>query len=156
MNMNLTLLGQAISFAIFVWFCMRYVWPPIIAALEAREAEIADGLASAEKGRHELANAEKHVADILSEGKNKAQDFVLQGQKRRDEILEKAKAEAMEEKAKILASATTEAEQERNQMLEVLRKQVGGLALQGAEQILMREVDEQSHRDVLDKLSSSL
>ena len=102
MNMNLTLLGQAISFAIFVWFCMKYVWPPIIAALEAREAEIADGLASAEKGRHELANAEKHVADILSEGKNKAQDFVLQGQKRRDEILEKAKAEAMEEKAKIL------------------------------------------------------
>ena len=72
------------------------------------------------------------------------------------EILEKAKAEAMEEKAKILASATMETEQERNQMLEVLRKQVGGLALQGAEQILMREVDEQSHRDVLDKLSSSL
>ena len=94
MNMNLTLLGQAISFAIFVWFCLKYVWPPIIAALEAREAEIADGLASAEKGRHELANAEKQVADILSDGKEKAQGFVLQAQKRRDDIVENAKAEA--------------------------------------------------------------
>jgi len=156
MNMNLTLLGQAISFAIFVWFCLKYVWPPIIAALEAREAEIADGLASAEKGRHELANAEKQVADILSDGKEKAQGFVLQAQKRRDDIVENAKAEALEEKAKILAAATSELQQDRTQMLEALRKQVGGLALQGAEQILMREVDEQSHRDVLDKLSSSL
>jgi F-type H+-transporting ATPase subunit b len=149
MNMNLTLLGQAISFAIFVWFCLKYVWPPIIAALEAREAQIADGLASAEQGKYELENAEKRVKEILSDGKEKAQDLVSQAQKRADEIHERAKNEAVDEKVKIIASASAEIEQERNQALDGLRKQVGSLALQGAEQILMREIDEKSHRDVL-------
>jgi F-type H+-transporting ATPase subunit b len=156
MNMNLTLLGQAISFAIFVWFCLRYVWPPIIAALEAREAQIADGLASAEQGKYELENAEKRVREILSEGKEKAQDLVSHAQKRADEIHERAKSEAVEEKSKIIASASAEIEQERNQALDGLRKQVGSLALQGAEQILMREIDEKSHRDVLVKLAGAL
>ena len=156
MNMNLTLLGQAISFAIFVWFCLKYVWPPIIAALEAREAQIADGLASAEQGKHELENAEKRVKEILSDGKEKAQDLVAQAQKRADEIHERAKNEAVDEKVKIIASASAEIEQERNQALDGLRKQVGSLALQGAEQILMREIDEKSHRDVLTKLAGAL
>ncbi|MBT4206468.1 MAG: F0F1 ATP synthase subunit B [Gammaproteobacteria bacterium] len=156
MNMNLTLLGQAISFAIFVWFCLKYVWPPIIAALEAREAQIADGLASAEQGKYELENAEKRVKEILSDGKEKAQDLVSQAQKRADEIHERAKNEAVEEKVKIIASASAEIEQERNQALDGLRKQVGSLALQGAEQILMREIDEKSHRDVLTKLAGAL
>ena len=156
MNMNLTLLGQAISFAIFVWFCLKYVWPPIIAALEAREAQIADGLASAEQGKYELENAEKRVKEILSDGKEKAQDLVSQAQKRADEIHDRAKNEAVEEKVKIIASASAEIEQERNQALDGLRKQVGSLALQGAEQILMREIDEKSHRDVLTKLAGAL
>jgi F-type H+-transporting ATPase subunit b len=156
MNMNLTLLGQAISFAIFVWFCLKYVWPPIIAALEAREAQIADGLASAEQGKYELENAEKRVKEILSDGKEKAQDLVSQAQKRADEIHERAKNEAVDEKVKIIASASAEIEQERNQALDGLRKQVGSLALQGAEQILMREIDEKSHRDVLTKLAGAL
>lgn len=156
MNMNLTLLGQAISFAIFVWFCLKYVWPPIIAALEAREAQIADGLASAEQGKYELENAEKRVKEILSDGKEKAQDLVSQAQKRADEIHERAKSEAVDEKVKIIASASAEIEQERNQALDGLRKQVGSLALQGAEQILMREIDEKSHRDVLTKLAGAL
>ncbi len=156
MNMNLTLLGQAISFAIFVWFCLKYVWPPIIAALEAREAQIADGLASAEQGKYELENAEKRVKEILSDGKEKAQNLVSQAQKRADEIHERAKNEAVDEKVKIIASAAAEIEQERNQALDGLRKQVGSLALQGAEQILMREIDEKSHRDVLTKLAGAL
>ena len=156
MNMNLTLLGQAISFAIFVWFCLKYVWPPIIAALEARAAQIADGLASAEQGKYELENAEKRVKEILSDGKEKAQDLVSQAQKRADEIHERAKNEAVDEKVKIIASASAEIEQERNQALDGLRKQVGSLALQGAEQILMREIDEKSHRDVLTKLAGAL
>ena len=156
MNMNLTLLGQAISFAIFVWFCLKYVWPPIIAALEAREAQIADGLASAEQGKYELENAEKRVKEILSDGKEKAQELVSQAQKRADEIHERAKNEAVDEKVKIIASASAEIEQERNQALDGLRKQVGSLALQGAEQILMREIDEKSHRDVLNKLAGAL
>ena len=87
MNMNLTLIGQAISFAIFVWFCMKYVWPPIIKALEEREARVADGLAAGERGQQQLAQAETDVEALLQDGKNKAQEFITQAQKRADEIV---------------------------------------------------------------------
>ena len=156
MNMNLTLLGQAISFAVFVWFCLKYVWPPVLAALEERESKIADGLASAERGRHELELAEKRAGDLIREGKDKAQEFIAQAQKRPDEIVEAAKDVAKDEAAKIKASAAAEIEQNRNQLRDDLRGQVARLAVIGAEQILMREVDESAHRDVLDKLAATL
>ena len=126
MNMNLTLLGQAISFAIFVWFCLKFVWPPILKALEERETRIADGLAAAERGKHEL------------------------------ELAEAAKIAAQEEAERIKVSAAAEIEQNRNRARDELRSQVAQLALAGAEQVLMREVDEQTHRDVLDKLAADL
>jgi F-type H+-transporting ATPase subunit b len=142
MNMNLTLLGQAISFAIFVWFCVKYVWPPILKALEDRESRIADGLAAGERGRRE--------------GREKAQEFVAQAQRRADEIVEAAKGAAREEAERIKQMAQAEIEQNRNRARDELRGQVARLALVGAEQVLMREVDEQKHRDVLDRLAANL
>ena len=156
MNMNLTLLGQMISFGIFVWFCVKYVWPPIIKALEERETRIADGLAAGERGKHDLELAEKRATDLLREGKDKAQELIVQAQKRHDEIVEAAKSVAREEADRIKQSAAAEIEQNRNRARDELRGQVARLALVGAEQILMREVDEKAHRDVLDKLAANL
>ena len=156
MNMNLTLLGQMISFGIFVWFCVKYVWPPIIKALEERESRIADGLAAGERGKHDLELAEKRATDLLREGKDKAQELIVQAQKRHDEIVEAAKTVAREEADRIMQSATAEIEQNRNRARDELRGQVARLALVGAEQILMREVDEKAHRDVLEKLAANL
>ena len=156
MNMNLTLLGQAISFAIFVWFCVKFVWPPVLKALEERETRIADGLAAAERGKHELELADRRSTEILREGKEKAQGFVTQAQKRGDEIIEAAKLAAQEEAERVKITAATEIEQNRNRARDELRSQVAKLALAGAEQVLMREVDEQAHREVLDKLAADL
>lgn len=156
MNMNLTLIGQAISFAIFVWFCLKYVWPPVLKALEERESRIADGLAAAERGKHELELAEQRAGDVIRDGKDKAQDFITQAQKRADEIVEAAKATAREEAERIKVAASAEIEQNRNQARDELRAQVARLAVSGAEQILMREVDEKAHREVLDKLAANL
>lgn len=156
MNMNLTLLGQAISFAVFVWFCMKYVWPPVLRALEAREVRIADGLAAAERGKQELAQAELRSGEVMREGKGKAQEFVVQAQKRADEIIEAAKQAARDEAERIKLAATAEIEQNRNRAREELRGQVARLAVAGAEQVLMREVNEQAHREVLDKLAANL
>lgn len=156
MNINLTLLGQAISFAIFVWFCVKYVWPPILKALEERETRIADGLAAAEKGQRDLENAGQRVEEILQEGRDKAQEFVNQSQKRADEIVDQAKLAATEEGERILATARGQIDQERNEARESLRKEVATLALAGAEQVLMREVDANAHREVLDKLTAEI
>lgn len=156
MNMNLTLIGQAISFAIFVWFCLKYVWPPILKALEERETRIADGLAAAERGKHELELAAQRASEAMREGKDKAQDFISQAQKRADEIVEAAKLTAREEAEKIKVAARAEIDQDRNRARDELRTRVAHLAIAGAEQILLREVDETAHRDVLDKLAASL
>lgn len=156
MNINLTLLGQAISFAIFVWFCVKYVWPPVLAALEERENRIADGLAAAEKGQQDLANAEVRIQEELQKGRDKAQEYISQAQKRADEIVEQAKQSASEEGDRLLAAARSQIDQERNEARESLRGEVASLALAGAEQVLMREVDANAHRDVLDKLTAEL
>ncbi len=156
MNINLTLIGQAISFAIFVWFCVKYVWPPILKALEERETRIADGLAAAEKGQRDLENAGERVEEILQEGRDKAQEFVNQSQKRADEIVDLAKQTASEEGERILAAARGQIDQERNEARESLRSEVAALALAGAEQVLMREVDATAHREVLDKLTAEI
>jgi F-type H+-transporting ATPase subunit b len=156
MNINLTLLGQAISFSIFVWFCVKYVWPPILAALEERENRIADGLAAAEKGQQDLANAEHRIEETLAEGREKAQEFINQANKRGDEIVEQAKQTAIDEGERLLTAARSLIDQERNEARESLRGEVATLALAGAEQVLMREVDANAHRDVLDKLAAEL
>ncbi len=156
MNMNLTLLGQSIAFAIFVWFCMKYVWPPVIKALQEREAKIADGLAAAEKGRHDLELAEERSKEVLREGKEKAQEFIDQAQRRAAEIVDEAKDQAREEGERIIVAARAEIDQERNQAREQLRGEVSSLAIAAAEQILMREVDQSRHGDLLEQITGRL
>jgi len=155
-NMNLTLIGQAIAFAIFAWFCMKYVWPHILKGLEEREKRIADGLAAAEKGHHELALAEKRAVDILRDGKAQSQGFITSAQKRADELVDEAKQNAQAEANRIIASGRSQIEQERQQAREELRQEVARLAVTGAQQILMREVNQAAHQDVLNKISASL
>ena len=156
MNLNLTMLGQAIALAVFVWFCMKYVWPPIIGALSERESRIADGLAAAEKGRHDLELAEKRAADLMREGREKAQEYIAQAQKRADDIVEEAKEAARAEGERIKNAARADLQTEVNQAREKLRAEVATLAVSGAEQILRREVDRNTHKQLLDQLSSSL
>ena len=156
MYINLTILGQAISFGIFVWFCMRYVWPPLIKVLEERAETIADGLAAAERGAKELEDAKGKVELLLSEGREKALEFVNQAQRRAEEIVEAAKSEALLEADKIKSAAQTEMDQERNRAREELRQEVADLVIMGTEKILAREVDEKSHREILKQISSDM
>ncbi|MEE9160154.1 MAG: F0F1 ATP synthase subunit B [Gammaproteobacteria bacterium] len=156
MNITATLIGQSFFFFLFVVFTMKYVWPPIMNALNERTKKIADGLAEAEKGHHELELAEKRATEILHEGKEKSKEFIDQAQKRHDEIVDVAKDDAREEGERILHAARAEIEQERQQAKETLRAEVSALAIAGAEQILMREVDRNAHNEVLDKISAGL
>ena len=152
MNINATLLGQTIMFAMFVWFCMKCVWPPIIAALDARKKQIADGLAAGERGKHDLELAAKHSTELLREAKEKAVDIIALGDKRASEIIEEAKVQAQVESARILATAKTEIDQEVFRAKEQLRTQVTSIALAGASKILRREIDLKAHNDLLEKL----
>ncbi len=152
MNINATLLGQTIMFAMFVWFCMKFVWPPIIAALDARKKQIADGLAAGERGKHDLELAAKHSTELLREAKEKAVDIIALGDKRASEIIEEAKVQAQVESARILATAKTEIDQEVFRAKEQLRTQVTSIALAGASKILRREIDLKAHNDLLEKL----
>jgi len=155
-NINLTLLGQAISLLIFVWFCMKYVWPFIMNSLNERENRIADGLAAAEKGLHELQQAEERVREMLDGGKVQAQEYIAQAHKRGEEVIEEAKQAAAQQGDRILTEARAEIAQEIQQAREALRAEVSSLALSGAEQVLMREIDGARHREFLDKLSAEL
>ena len=156
MSINLTLFGQAISLFIFVWFCMKYVWPPIINALHERETRIADGLAAADAGQDKLVEADQRLAQLVDEGKQKANEIVVQAQKRGDEILEEAKHTAREEGERLIEAAHAEIERERTQARDQLRQEVATLALVGAERILMREVDKNAHDEILAGIGADL
>lgn len=152
MNLNATILGQAIAFVLFVLFCMKYVWPPLMAAIEKRQKEIADGLASAERAHKDLDLAKASATDQLKKAKAEAQVIIEQANKRRSQILDEAKAEAEQERTKIVAQAQAEIEAERKRAREELRKQVAILAVAGAEKIIERSVDEAANSDIVDKL----
>jgi len=156
MNITVTLFAQSFSFFLFVVFTMKYVWPPIMNALNERTKKIADGLAEAEKGHHELELAEKRSAEILREGKEKSKEFIDQAQKRHDEIVDEAKDAARDEADKIKTAATADIDQQVNSAREHLRKEVSVIALAGAEQILKREVDAKAHAAVLDELVAQI
>ncbi len=156
MNINLTLIGQSITFVFFVWFCMKFVWPPIIAALDERRKKIADGLAAAERGEHEKELAQKRATEVLHEAKLQAQDIISQSQKRASEIIEESKQQAREEGERLLAAARAEIEQETNRAREELRAQVASLAIAGASKVLKREVDAAANEDLLKDLVSQL
>lgn len=156
MNFNATLIGQMIFFAIFVWICMRYIWPPLMNALEARNARISEGLAAAQQGQKDLEEAQARVAESIGEAKQQAQEIINQAQKRANEIVDEAKDVAREEADKIKASAGADIDQQVNAAREELRKEVSSIALAGASQILQREVDAKAHAKVLDDLVSQI
>jgi len=156
MNINLTLIGQSITFALFVWFCMKFIWPPIMGALEARRKEIADGLAAAERGQHEQELAEKRATVHIKEAKGQASDIITQAQKRASEIVEEAKGDAKTEADRIVTGANAEIEQETNRAREQLRQEVITLAIAGAEKVLKREVDKDAHASTLNDLATQL
>ncbi len=156
MNINATLIGQAIAFLVFIWFCMKYVWPPIMQALEERKKKIADGLAAAERGRHEQELAEKRAQQVISEAKEQANEVIAQASRRGNEIVDEAKENARVEGERILTSAQAEIEQEANRAKDELRSQVSGIALAGAAKIISREIDDKAHTDLLDELVSRI
>ncbi len=156
MNLNATLIGQLIAFAIFVAFCMKFVWPPIIKAIEERQRSIANALASAEAARKEQADTKALVEQEITEAKMQAQQIIDLANKRRNEILEEAKAEAEATKAKIIEQGYAEVEAERKRVQEELRVKVASLAIAGAEKIVGRTVDEAANSDIIDKLVAEL
>ena len=156
MNFNATLIGQSIAFLFFVWFCMKYIWPPLMAALEERNARISEGLAAAERGQKDLVEAQSKVSDSLKDAKQQAQEIVNQAQKRANEIVDEAKDVARDEAEKIKVSATSDIDQQVNSAREQLRKEVSVIALAGAEKILQREVDASTHAAVLDELVAQI
>ena len=156
MSINATLFAQMVVFALLIWFTMKFVWPILLGAMKEREARIADGLAAAEQGKKSLEEAEANKADILKATNEQALERITNAQKRADEIIEEARQEAKTKADKILEDAMRQIDQERNEAREQLRSQVATLAVQGAEQILQREVDVNAHSDSLQKLAAQL
>jgi F-type H+-transporting ATPase subunit b len=156
MNFNATLIGQSITFLVFVWFCMKYIWPPLMAALEERNARISEGLAAAERGQKDLEEAQLKVGDSLKDAKQQAQEIINQAQKRANEIVDDAKHIARDEADKIKVAAASDVDQQIHSAREQLRKEVSGIALAGAEKILKREVDAKTHATVLDELVAQI
>ena len=156
MNINATLVAQAIVFALLVLFTMKFVWPPIAAALDERAQKIADGLAAAEKAKSELTVANKRVDEELAKSRNEAAVRLAEAERRGQAFIEEAKAKATEEGGKIIAAAKVEAEQQTVKARETLREQVAALAVKGAEQILRKEVDAGVHADLLGRLKTEL
>ncbi|NBI12222.1 F0F1 ATP synthase subunit B [[Haemophilus] felis] len=156
MNINATLIGQTIAFIIFVWFCVKYVWPPIIKAIEERQSAIANALASAEAAKKEQADTKALVDQQINEAKTQAQQIIDLANKRRNEILEEVKVEAEAAKAKIIEQGYAEVEAERKRVQEELRVKVASLAIAGAEKIVGRTVDEAANNDIIDKLVAEL
>lgn len=156
MNINLTLFAQAATFFLFIWFTAKLIWPLLIRAIEARQKQIADGLAAAERGKQDLEQAAVRTAEMLREAKQQAQEILGQADKRAVQIVEEAKQTASEEGARLVTAAKAEIEQEVSRAREMLRAQVAALAVAGAEQILRREVDAKAHADLLMAVQNEL
>lgn len=156
MNFTATILGQTIAFIVFIAFCMKFVWPLLLGMIEEREKRIADGLAAGEKGEQKLVEAEERYQQAVEDGKRKASDIISQAEKRGDEIIEEAKQHAKAEGARQLEAAKSEIDQERERARQELKQKVAALAISGAQQILMREVDQSAHNDLLNKVSAEL
>lgn len=156
MNINLTLVVQMIAFGVFVAFCMKYVWPPIMKALEERTAKIAEGLAAAERGKEEQELGEQRALEVMKDAKGNAADIVSQAQKRYNEILDEAKRDAAVEAERIRTAAHAEIEQETNRAREELRERMAQLAVAAAEKILQKEVDANAHKDLVESFAKQI
>jgi F-type H+-transporting ATPase subunit b len=155
-NINLTLIGQLVTFVLFVMFCMKYVWPLITAAMEERTEKIADGLAAADRASHDLDLAKEKAVERLKEAKEQAGSIIDAANRRGSQIVDEAKDQARLEGERLKEAAQAEIDQEVNRAKEHLRGQVASLALAGAEKILVAEVDAQRHGELLDTLAAEL
>jgi len=155
-DINMTLLGQTIAMIVFVWFCMKFIWPPIMTAIEERQKEIADGLAAAERGQQSLGKAKAESDEIVDDARKQATQILDQAHARANEIVAEGKADGIKERERQLAAATAEVEQETNRAREELRGQVSAIAVASAEKILRREIDAKAHEDILSKLAAEL
>jgi F-type H+-transporting ATPase subunit b len=156
MNINLTLIGQSIAFFVFVWFVMKFVWPPLINVLNERKNTIADGLAAAERGKHQQELAEKRGAEVLHEARNRAAEIIAKAEQRANEIIDEAKNAARSEGDRLKAAANAEIEQEVFRAKEQLRGQVASLAVAGAGKVLRKEIDAKSHESMLKDLVAQI
>jgi len=156
MNMNATLILQSIAMMIFVWFCMKFIWPPILKAMDERRAKIADGLAASDRAEKALKDANQEVEKQIMAARDKAGEIVDQANQRHGQILEQAKDDAVDERKKQVVAGEAEITQSANQAREELRATVASLAVLGARQILEKEVDENTHRELLDKLIAEI
>ncbi len=156
MDINLTLIGQTIAMIVFVWFCMKYIWPPIMKAIEERQTQIADGLAAAERGQQSLDKAQAEAEQIVDDARKQATTILDQAHARANEIVAEGKADGTKEREKQVAAALAEVEQETNRAREELRGQVSAIAVASAEKILQREIDKKAHADILSKLAAEL
>jgi F-type H+-transporting ATPase subunit b len=156
MNFNLTLITQALVFAAFIWFTVKFVWPPLLRAIETRQKTIADGLAAAEQGRRALEVSTKQADESISQARSRAAEVITQAEKRAAQMIEEARNAAKEEGNREKAAAKAEIEQQVTRAREQLRDQVASLAVAGAEKILRREVDARAHGDLLDSIKKQL
>ena len=156
MDINLTLIGQTIAMIVFVWFCMKFIWPPLLGAIEERQEKIAEGLAAADKGQERLEQATAEAEEIISEARKQATGILDQAHARANEIINEGKADGVKERDRQLAAAKAEIEQETNRAREELRGQVSAIAVASAEKILEREIDDKQHQDILGKLAAEL
>jgi F-type H+-transporting ATPase subunit b len=152
----MTLLGQSIAMLVFVWFCMKFIWPPIMNAIEERQSEIADGLAAAERGQQSLDKAKAEADEIVDDARKQATTILDQAHARANEIVAEGKADGVKERERQLAEASAEVEQESNRAREELRGQVSAIAVASAEKILRREIDSSAHEDILSELAAEL
>jgi len=156
MSFNLTLIAQAVAFALFIWFTVKFVWPPLLVAIEARQKQIADGLAAAEQGKKSLEVSAKQAETAIQEARGRAAEIVAQAEKRGAQLVEEAKTAAKTEGDREKAAAKADIQQEAQRAREQLREQVAALAVAGAEKILRREVDAKAHAELLDGIKKQL
>ena len=156
MDFNLTLIGQSIAMIVFVWFCMKFIWPPLIEAIETRQKEIADGLAAAERGQNSLSDAQSQVDRIVAEARDRARGIVDQANTRANGIVEEARAEGVAARQREVDAGHAQIELDKSRARDELRNQVAAIAVAGAERVLAREIDASAHRDLLDQLASEL
>ena len=156
MDINLTLIGQTSAMVVFVWFCMKFIWPPLLGAIEERQEKIAEGLAAADKGQEKLEQATAEAEEIISEARKQATGILDQAHARANEIVAEGKNDGAKERDRQLAAAKAEIEQETNRAREELRSQVSAIAVASAEKILEREIDDKQHQDILGKLAAEL
>lgn len=156
MNINATLFGQAVVFIVLIWFTVKFIWPPLLKAIEDRQKKIADGLAAAERGQKELQQSHGDAAAIVNEAREKALKIVDQASRRSNEIIDEARVTAIAEGQRLVGDARQEVQLEQSRARDALRKDVARLAVAGASRLLEREIDPKAHADLIEKLANEI